>query len=292
MKRILILLSLLVLMSGCIAQDNHNKVNVAVSFYPLEYFAKEIGQEHVNVFNVLSNGMSAHDYEPSIQDRVKIEEADIFIHNGFHLEHWVDKTIEAINLDSITVINSSKGIEPLYHDDHPDPHIWLDPKTAMVQVDNILEALLQVDPKNESDYIRNYNDLVNRMNNLNEAYESYLSSTVDGSIVIEHEIFSYLSSRFDFNQYSISGYLPETEPSFQQLDRIIHKIEDDNIPSLLLSRYSSLKVAEVLEKETGINVVLIDPLEIRPTDKDYIEVMNDNLNALKEVLSNEANTKD
>lgn len=295
MKKITTILCIILILTGCQKQQANDTLHVTVSFYPLEYYVSEIGKEHISVFNVLSKGASAHDYEPSIQDRIKIENSDLFIHNGFKLEHWVDKILKT--LDNKTVIlDSSVRITPLYHDhDHhendddssfnEDPHIWLDPYLAQIQIENISQTLITMDPNNKEDYEKNTKTLLEKIYKLQEAYDENLTNK--HPIVLEHEIFSYLEERYEFEQISISGFLPESEPSFQQLDRVIKKIEEDKIDSLLLSKYSTPKTAEVIQKETGIDIKFIDPLENRPKDKDYIEVMYDNLESLKAVLDHE-----
>lgn len=284
MRKILILLTTLIMLSACSPNHDSDIKTVSVSFYPLEYFSSRIGGDKIAVFNVLGQGMNAHDYEPSTQDRVKIEESDLFIHNGFDLEHWVEKTI--LTLSKTEILDASTGIEPLIHDGHPDPHVWLDPYTARYQAANIFEAIVKIDEGNRSYYEANYQALEADLIKLQEEYDAFLKTQTDVSIVLEHEIFSYLESRFHFNQHSISGFLPESEPSIQQLERIIQIVEDEKITHLLLSKYSSKKVAEVLKQETGIQIAYIDPLEVKPNDLDYMDVMKANLVSLKEVMQN------
>lgn len=287
MKKTLIILLLMLGLTSCHKQNENKKLNISVSFYPISFFVEEIGKDNVEVFNVLDKGSDAHDYEPSIQDRMKIEDSDIFIHNGFHLEHWVDKTIDSINNEHLFVVDTSKNIDPILRDNHPDPHIWLDPYLAEVQIDNIYEAIITKDSKNEDDYHENYLVLKHKIKDLQSLFDDTLENVEDKTIILEHEIFSYMEKRYHFTQVSVSGILPEGEPSFQQLDKVLNYINDKNIKIILLSKHDSSKVIETISKETNAKVLLIDSMEIGNGKFDYFDIMKENLKVMKEALNHE-----
>lgn len=287
MKKLLILLLLMLGLTSCHKQNQSEKLNISVSFYPISYFVEEIGKDKVEVFNVLDKGSDAHDYEPSIQDRMKIEDSDIFIHNGFHLEHWVDKTIDSIKNEKLLLIDTSKNIEPILRENHPDPHIWLDPYLAEVQIDNIYEAIITKDSKNETFYHENYLKLKRKIKDLQSLFDQDLKDVEGKTIILEHEIFSYIEKRYHFTQISVSGILPEGEPSFQQLDKVLNYINDKNIKMILLSKHDSSKVIETISKETNAKVLLIDSMEIGNGTFDYFEIMQENLKVIKEALNDE-----
>ena len=287
MKKLTIITIVLLILTGCQTQKEEDTLNISVSFYPLSYFTQEIVGKHGTVFNVLDKGSDAHDYEPSIQDRIQIEESDIFIHNGFHLEHWVDKTLDSIKNDNLVVVETSFGIDPILRGQHPDPHIWLDPFLAATQIDNIYEAIIYKDPEHLEYYEKRYLDLKTKMHDLQASFNESLIDAKGKSIVLEHEIFSYISSRYGFKQVSISGILPEGEPSIQQLSQVVEYINEHEIKHMLLSKYDATKVIDTISKEADVNVLLIDSMEIGNGDFDYFKIMKANLESIKEALQDE-----
>ena len=287
MKKIISILLMLLMLASCTPKNKSEKLNISVSFYPLSYFTQEIGQDKIDVFNVLDKGSDAHDYEPSIQDRVKIEDSDIFIHNGFHLEHWVDKTLDSINNDALLVVDSSDGITPIMREGHADPHIWLDPYCAETQIDNIYQAIIMKDKANEAYYKENYLNLKDRIQLLQNDFDEALNNVDDASLILEHEIFTYSASRYNFKQVSVSGIFPEGEPSFQQLKTVLDYIEDKKMEYLLLSKYNSSKVIDTISKSSNTKILLIDSMEIGNGTFDYFEIMHENLQSIKEALSHE-----
>src|SRR5205823_6267707 len=61
---------------------NNGKLEVTTSFYPLYYFATQIGGDKANVKNITPSGAEPHDYDPSTQDIAGIEKSKMLILNG------------------------------------------------------------------------------------------------------------------------------------------------------------------------------------------------------------------
>lgn len=136
------------------------KISVLTSFYPLYEFAKQVGKEKVEVSLLVPPGIEPHDWEPSIRDLQKMQTSDIIVINGLGFEQWVDNFILA-NPDAI-VVDTSIDITPLGVNSQQgslefakDPHIWLNPPTIKIQIQNIANALMQIDPPNKNFYQNN-----------------------------------------------------------------------------------------------------------------------------------------
>jgi zinc transport system substrate-binding protein len=119
------------------------QIKVLVSFYPLYEFTKEIGKERIDVSIIIPAGIEPHDWEPTIQDLQKMQNADMILINGAGFESWLDDFVT--NNPNVLVVDTSKDIELMdsskfyFKNDgsHKDPHIWLDPILAKKQVQNI-----------------------------------------------------------------------------------------------------------------------------------------------------------
>src|SRR5690348_7838959 len=68
-------------------QQSGNKLQIVTSFYPLYYFATQIGGDRAEVRNITPSGAEPHDYDPSTQDIAKIENSNMLIVNG-GVEAW------------------------------------------------------------------------------------------------------------------------------------------------------------------------------------------------------------
>lgn len=57
-------------------QNKSGKIQVVASFYPMYYFASKVGGEKAEVFNITPAAAEPHDYEPTTQDVVRINQRD------------------------------------------------------------------------------------------------------------------------------------------------------------------------------------------------------------------------
>jgi len=129
--------------------NQSEKIVVITSFNPLYEFTKQIGKEKIDVSVLVPFGIEPHDWEPTISDLQKIQNADLIIVNGVGFENWIDN-VEAINSD-VVIVDTSNGISIIQN----DPHIWLNPVFAQTQVENIAESIIKLDPTNKKFYREN-----------------------------------------------------------------------------------------------------------------------------------------
>src|SRR5258708_2942204 len=87
-----------------------SKVQVAASFYPLAFFAREIGGDKADVMNITPAGGEPHDYEPTAQDVARIENAKLLILNGGGLEAWGDKIKQNIDQKKTLIVTAGEGL--------------------------------------------------------------------------------------------------------------------------------------------------------------------------------------
>src|SRR5690606_5323970 len=90
--------------------------------------ARNIGQEKVHVYELMGPGIDPHSYNATAGDIRKIQQADLVIFNGLHLEGKMEKVFS--NLDKIDKNYLEIGAhytmdELIYLEDQAvDPHIW------------------------------------------------------------------------------------------------------------------------------------------------------------------------
>ncbi|HXU96092.1 MAG TPA: metal ABC transporter substrate-binding protein, partial [Candidatus Nitrosotalea sp.] len=135
--------------------DRHK---ILVTFYPIYKFTKAVGGDKVDVSIIIPSGVEPHDWEPTIQDIENLKNAKMVVINGAGLESWIPKLVST-NPD-IIVVDSSKNISLLEKNESKgmtEPHIWLDPILVKIQVQNIADGLIKIDPENADYYQQNAN---------------------------------------------------------------------------------------------------------------------------------------
>lgn len=270
------------------------KIQAIASFYPFYEFAKNVGQEKVDVQLLVPTGVEPHDWEPTIQDVQKMEKSDIIIINGIGFENWVDK-LEKTNYHG-KIADTSKGIfvknseifsKPSSEDAHShtsgDPHIWLNPVFAKTQVQNIADAFSEVDPQNQKFYQTNAQKYNSNLEKLDKKIRSDLSNCNQDFIAF-HDAFSYFAKQYGLHQHTIiSSNDPHGEPTAKTLENVINTAREFNIKIIFTENTIDPRISTVIANEIGGKILVLSPLEIA-NDGNYISRMTENLENLKEAL--------
>lgn len=223
---ILIFIAIIVFASWSVIKPSKgSKLNVLTTFYPLAYFAEEIGGDYVSVTQLIPDNTEVHSWQPKMSDILATEEADIILFNGVDLDHWMETDIlPAINTGDKIVVETTESVKlieinkqnnnSLGHDHGLyDPHTWVSPYIAKQQAQRIYEALVQKDPDNEQYYTERWQNLRARFEQLDTAFRTGVSNKRKEAIFVTHAAFGYLADRYGFEQYAVIGLSADEQPS-------------------------------------------------------------------------------
>ena len=276
-----------------ISTTDNSKLQVVTSATFLYEFTQNIGKEMVDVTLLVPMGADPHDWEPTIRDTERLQRSDVIIVNGIGYEHWIG-SLELTGIAGI-LVDTSNGISTLdsakhdeeKHDEEKhgalDPHIWLNPVNAQLQVKNIANALSNSDPMNKNHYQSNAEIYNQELNLLDAKIRTELSGCKTDFITF-HDAFSYFSEEYDLTQHTIiSSTDSHGEVTLQTLENIISLARELNIKIIFAEESASTKTSQVIADEIGGKVLVLSPLEI-VSDETYVEKMTQNLESLKEAL--------
>jgi len=173
------------------------------------------------------------------------------------------------------------------HDKHNheglDPHIWLNPVYAQLQVKNIANALSNSDPTNKNYYQSNAAIYSKELDLLDSKIRTELSGCKTDFITF-HNAFSYFSEEYGLTQHTIiSSNDSHGEVTPKTLENIISLARELNIKVIFAEESTSTKTSQIIADELGGKVLVLSPLEI-VSDETYVEKMTQNLDSLKEAL--------
>ena len=297
------------LLTGCGTQPadtaaDDGRLRVLTSFYPMYDFACKIGGDCIDVTNMVPSGTEPHDWEPSTNDLKNLEKADVFIYNGADMEPWADDLLVSRS-DTLHVVEASENVELRTTDgehehahehegaDHHhgdfDPHVWLDPENAKIEMEAIRDALCAADPENSTVFQSNYEKYAAELDALDAEFREKLAPLPNRTIVVAHEAFGYLCDAYGLTQVGIEGLSPDSEPDPGRMAEVIDFVRDHSISTIFFEELVSPKVAEAIASETGAQAKMLRPLEGLSDEQaaagaDYFSVMHDNLAALMEAL--------
>ncbi len=171
-----------------------------------------------------------------------------------------------------------------------DPHFWLDPVLATIQVNNIAKGFSEVDPDNAAEYARNADSFKDRLNKLDSDLKEGLKDRMKNDIITTHEGFNYLAERYGFVTHSAIGISGDEQPSTGDIANLVKMIDEKDLGYIFVEPVYSDQYMETVSDETGAEILILDGLHGRMgvhSDMDYFEIMYENLKNLRKGLEAE-----
>lgn len=293
-------------------QSSDPTIQVLASFYPMYDFTRNVVGNEGNVELLMPAGTDSHDYEPSAKDMAKIQEADVFVYNNENMEMWVPAIESTLKEGDVTVVKATEGMvllpgdEEHDHDhehDHEeghshelDPHVWLAPSLAIKQVASIRDQLSRAYPEKKAAFERNAAAYLEKLQSLDDSYQSAFKNAKQTHFVTQHAAFGYLALEYGLTQVPIAGLSPNEEPSAARIAELKHFVEDTGIKTIYFEENAKDSIAKTLATEAGVDLSVLNPLEGLTQEQmdrgeDYISIMEQNRDALM-LTTSQANEKE
>jgi ABC-type Zn uptake system ZnuABC Zn-binding protein ZnuA len=257
-----LLLAFLFLHSACSPQpaSDTNRISVVTSSQILADVANVIAGDIVEIDFLIPPGSDPHSFEPTPQDAVKLEQADLIFINGFGLE----TTLQHLLNDQVEkLVDASEGIEPLILADEgesgSDPHVWMNPLNVKVWVDNISAALIEIDSANTSTYHANADAYKTQLDELDAWANEQIGQLPEQNkaMVTDHESFAYFADHYGLEIVGvvIPGYSTLSEPSAGELADLESSIQEFGVRAIFVGVSLTQVIAERVAQDTGILLV-------------------------------------
>jgi zinc/manganese transport system substrate-binding protein/manganese/iron transport system substrate-binding protein len=219
-------------------------------------FARNIGGDRVQVTSLFKPNLDAHDYEPSPADIETIARADVVIENGAGLESWLHDTIESSGYDG-PVVDTSQGVRLRQLGGQPDPHIWQNPRNAMIMVANIERALAGADPADAEVFQTNLAAYTKQLQALDAEVQRQLDSLANRKLVTNHDAFGYYLDRYhlQFVGSVIPSFDTSAELSGRDIRDLVAKIKATGVKAVFSETSLPPRTAETIAREAGVKVV-------------------------------------
>lgn len=284
---------------ACKARPREEKV-VSVTIEPQRYFAEKIAGNKYKINTVVPVGQSPETYDPTPLQIIQIGESDAYLQIGYigFEQTWMKKIKE--NNPALRIFNLSEGMNLLKnpekdgkgsheveeatgttseaphahpeapqahaegdHHHHPggvDPHTWNSISGARIIAKNTLDAFVSLDKENEAYYQANYEKLTEEIDQTEKIIRQLLIPLQDRAFIIYHPALTYFAHEFDLTQLCIET--DGKEPSPAQLKQLVETAKAVGARVVFVQQEFDQKNAELIAKETGCTLVVINPLDI------------------------------
>lgn len=244
------------------------KKQIVTTFTIIQDIAQNVAGDAATVESITKPGAEIHGYEPTPQDIVKAQRADLVLWNGLNLERWFERFFG--NLKNVPSAVLTEGIEPIgieegHYTGKPNPHAWMSPRNALIYVENIRKALVKLDPANEATYNANAKAYAAKFAALETSVRTELEKIPAENrwLVSSEGAFPYLARNFGMKELFLWAVNADQQGTPQQVQKVIDGVRKNKIPVVFSESTVSDKPAKQVAQETGVRyggVLYVDSL--------------------------------
>lgn len=306
-------------------RDNRNEDSkkikiVSSNFASYDFLRAIIGDnENVELIFLLGPGKDAHSYDPTAQDLIKIQNADLFVYIGGEMEKWSGKVLDSLEdsdnkiiciADDIETIEEKEvdGAEEEEEHDHEhkdnehdgeheegafDEHIWTSPANAIKMVQTLEKTMEEIDSENANKYKENSEKYIDQIKEVDKKIQNIVDNKKRDRLVFGDKMpMQYFVDYYKLKvSAAFNGCSTETEPSASTIAYLENKVKEENIPVVLYVELNPGKVAKIIATEAGngceamqiqaLHNVTLDDFQNGET---WVSLMERNVDVLKKAL--------
>jgi manganese/zinc/iron transport system substrate-binding protein len=254
MKKILFLISTIILFSCKEVKKENSKLNVVTTTTMLTDLVKNIGGNNIEINGLMGSGVDPHLYKASAGDVTKLTNADIVFYNGLHLEGKLEEIFEKMKSKSTYAVGQCLDKKELIASENfksnYDPHIWFSISHWKKIAEFVKNKLVEHDTKNKENYEKNFEIYIKKINTLNENIITTINSLPKEKriLVTAHDAFNYFGKDFNFNVVGLQGLSTTTEAGVKDVQKLAAFIIDNQVKAVFVESSVPKRTIEALKE--------------------------------------------
>jgi zinc transport system substrate-binding protein len=297
--------------------NKNDKPTIVCTIFPQYDWVQQILGDRKSDFNVkylLGTGVDLHSYQANVDDRVSIDNCDLFIYVGGESDEWTEdvlKTAANKNRKTIALLEEVEAkeeelLEGMEEEEEEtedgeeeetewDEHVWLSLKNAQILVDIIANAICSIDKDNAAKYRANTDAYIAGLAALDAQYDAMVNDAERDTVLFADRFpFRYLMDDYDITPYAaFPGCSAETEASFETVDFLIGKVNKFDLKVILVIEGSDKEMATTIKNDSikkNQTILVLNSCQSVKTDDinkgaTYLSIMTANLEVLRQALA-------
>jgi manganese transport system substrate-binding protein len=236
--------------------NTEGKKKVLTTFTVLADIAQNVAGDKLVVESITRIGAEIHGYEPTPSDIAKAQDADLILYNGMNLERWFEQFLG--NVKDVPSVLLTEGIKPISiaegpYTDKPNPHAWMSPRNALVYVENIRKAFVELDPENAETYNANAAAYSEKLKAIDKELQTDLEKVPEKQryLVSCEGAFSYLARDYGMKEIYMWPINAEQQFTPKQVKSVIEKVKTNDVPTIFCESTVSDEGQKQVAKTTG-----------------------------------------
>lgn len=266
----------------------------------------------VEVEYLLKNGTDLHNYQPSAQDIVNINECDLIIYVGGSSDYTILEVVDKANKADKSIFDMMRHLDgnllcaedekEHYHDSEDkteiheyDEHIWLSLNNAQALCRSVSERLCEALPEHSDKIKLNTQKYISEIEGLNNYYSQKIAECSKSQLVVADRFpLIYLANDYSLECFKpFSGCSSETDASFNKILELSSKVDEYGLKYVIVLENSNTDIAKSVINNTSSKnqeILYINSLQsVTGEDIDkgltYLNAMKANLDVVIKALS-------
>ena len=293
--------------------EKFDKTKIVVSNFASYDFLRAIIGENNNIELkfLLGPGKDSHSYDPTAQDLITIQNADLFVYVGGEMERWSDKVLNSLKNEETKIICVADDVKLIeekeidgaeeHEEEHEEgafnEHIWTSPENAIIMINSLEKVMEEIDPQNKDKYLVNAQNYIEKIKELDKQIQEIVDNKVRNRLVFGDKMpMQYFMEYYGIEvSAAFKGCSTETDPSSKTIAYLVSVAKNEETPVILYIELNNGKVASTIANEvaneTGRECIAMQIQTLHNVSKDdfdngetWVSLMERNIDVLKKAL--------
>lgn len=294
---------------ACAPAVAEDRLSIIATNFPAYDVARSIAGDAADVRMLLPAGGESHSFEPTPQDILDIQAADLFVYVGGESDAWVERALGSMGADApetFTLMScvraaheelSASMEEHEEHEEHDadeaelDEHVWTSPVNMMLIADAMCEKLSAIAPASEAAVRERLAAYTAELKALDASFREVVAQGKRDVIVFGDRFpLRYFADEYGLRyDAAFPGCSEDSEPSVRTVMSLVELVRSEGIPVIFYIEFSNRKTADIIAEETGAREMLFHSCHNVSSDElqsgeTYLSLMRRNVDALREAL--------
>lgn len=282
-KYIILIISVLLMTTGCLGTKNFDDDITYTTLYPIEYVTEEIYGDYTTVHSIYPDGVDVDKYKLTQKLKEEYAKSNTFVYNGLGSEK--NTAVDFLNLNkNIQIIDAMQGMNI----NNSYEELWLDPSSYLMVAQNIKNGLLE------------YNDNVYTKEDINDKYNKFkvAISELDvelnllnenastTTLIVTDNTFKYLE-KYNLKVISLDKTNKDIDKAYAQASKAM---DDGECTYVFIKKGEKLNnnIEDFISTHSAktLKIHMLDTItyEERKAGEDYITIMKNNIDQIKTEL--------
>ncbi len=258
------------------SKQSQAKPAIVASINPLQNIILAITKDKSNNVLLIDSQKSEHDYSLKKSDIAALTKADLIFYISADLEskiyaaikanHKEGQAFEVIKIPNLKLLASRANAKKI------DPHIWMNPKNALIIAEFIGEKVAQIDPQNAAQYRKNLASFKKEVQLTEKLIKLELKKINASQYIFFHDGYQYFEDYFAVKPAKIIVSEHDSDLTISDAKQIDALVKSGVVKCVIGEKWDEKNTAQKIAKNYQINFSNFDVSEVQGG---YLKMLED-----------------